>query len=352
MNLAGAAAGANDELQQILAQKHAEFVQQEQIRLRQEAEARQAEQFAQGLAFNREQAATRAMQDAADNAWRTQQGERQTRLDTEAQTDRNLARSRDQNAAGMRRMIGDFLMQRGQTPINPGERQTLQGMGVSEGIELPESVTRDPEAAFAERKRIEDLEHQHRLGEIAAQGAQTRQTATAKQTPTDTTNAYGDERRARTLQSVRDLRGQVSGWTVGAGGLLANLPTTDARSFRGKLDTLKANIAFNELAEMRAASKTGGALGSVAVRELALLENSQGNLDQLQRPEDLAAELDRIEQSLTRWTAATQQAGGSVPGNAGQQARDFMQQTGMPGAAPGGQRTGRYNPQTRRVEYD
>jgi hypothetical protein len=132
---------------------------------------------------------------------------------------------------------------------------------------------------------------------------------------TDTGGAsdYATEHSQRTSAAVDDIIDEVSGWTAGYGGLAASLPQTGARQLKGKLDTLRANIAFNELAAMRAASKTGGALGSVAVRELELLQNSLGNLDQLQDPQALIASLKQIKESADRWQQANGGAAKAAP---------------------------------------
>jgi hypothetical protein len=115
---------------------------------------------------------------------------------------------------------------------------------------------------------------------------------------------YSAERTIRTRQSVQELLKKVSGWTTGVGSVLANLPATDARSFSAELKTLGSSIAFNELTEMRAASKTGGALGNVSDTELALLTSALGALDQAQRPEDFRTQLLKIDASLDRWERA------------------------------------------------
>lgn len=133
------------------------------------------------------------------------------------------------------------------------------------------------------------------------------------------TQAYGEERTRRSLQSVAELKNLVTtkGRNVAGGvsGLMSWLPETDARSFRAQLDTLKANITFNELTEMREASKTGGALGQVSDREGALLGASLGALDPNQSPQQLAAQLDKIGGSLQRWQAA--KSGVATPARTG-----------------------------------
>lgn len=122
---------------------------------------------------------------------------------------------------------------------------------------------------------------------------------------------YSQERARRSIQSVDELIGKVGGWTAGPGSVLANIPGTDARDFSAQLETLKANIGFNELAEMRAASKTGGALGAISDREISLLSSVLGSLDPGQSPDALRGQLQKIKESLERWNTA--QSGGGQP---------------------------------------
>jgi len=121
--------------------------------------------------------------------------------------------------------------------------------------------------------------------------------------PASGPSPYMQERTIRNLQSVKELDKKVSGWTTGAGSLLGGLPATEARDFKAELDTLKANIAFGELTAMREASKTGGALGQVSERELALLTATRGALDPAQSPANFRTQLKKVGDSLARWEA-------------------------------------------------
>ncbi len=117
---------------------------------------------------------------------------------------------------------------------------------------------------------------------------------------------YSVERETRTLASVDELMGKVGRWTTGFGSLLARIPESAARNFQAELSTLKANIAFNELTQMREASKTGGALGQVSNLEMGLLESALGALDAGQSPDNIRAQLEKIKASITRWRDARQ----------------------------------------------
>jgi hypothetical protein len=69
---------------------------------------------------------------------------------------------------------------------------------------------------------------------------------------------------------------------TGLRGKLPNMPGSDAANARAQLDTLKSQIAFGVLQDMRNQSKTGGALGAVSEKELMLLQNNLAALDQAQ----------------------------------------------------------------------
>lgn len=61
---------------------------------------------------------------------------------------------------------------------------------------------------------------------------------------------------------------------------LANMPGTAAHDLRNTLETIEGNISFEKLNQMRQASPTGGALGSVSDKEIGLLKAAMGNLRQ------------------------------------------------------------------------
>lgn len=88
---------------------------------------------------------------------------------------------------------------------------------------------------------------------------------------------------------------QVGVLSAGPGGkILANFGGTKAADLRRTVDTLKASLSFDALAEMRRNSPTGGALGSVTERELELLGSTVASLDQAQSPTQLKENLQRV----------------------------------------------------------
>jgi len=89
---------------------------------------------------------------------------------------------------------------------------------------------------------------------------------------------------------ISDLK--ANGWN----GLLSALPDTEAKQLENYLLTIKANVGFQALQEMRNNSVTGGALGNVSELELKQLNAVLGSLDRLTDSEQLLESLDTIDQ--------------------------------------------------------
>jgi hypothetical protein len=103
------------------------------------------------------------------------------------------------------------------------------------------------------------------------------------------------------VSTVDEALDKVSKWsTGGTGAVLSRMPATEATDLRKTIDTLKGNLAFETLRAMRAASPTGGALGAVSERELALLESTVASLDPNQSADQLRANLNKVKQNFER----------------------------------------------------
>jgi hypothetical protein len=74
----------------------------------------------------------------------------------------------------------------------------------------------------------------------------------------------------------------------------ANIGGTGARDLAGSLNTIRANIGFDQLNQMRQASPTGGALGNVSNQEIAYLQAVLGDLGQSQSAGELQRNLRRM----------------------------------------------------------
>lgn len=109
------------------------------------------------------------------------------------------------------------------------------------------------------------------------------------------------------LNATNQVVPKVDAFTAGLGGTALNkIPGTEAKDVASVIDTIKANIGFEQLQAMRNASPTGGALGQVAVKELEFLQASLGNLSTAQSPEQLKKTLAEVQRHYQRWQMAAQ----------------------------------------------
>lgn len=140
----------------------------------------------------------------------------------------------------------------------------------------------------------------------------------------DPATAYAAERATRSIDMIDQLAPRVNRMTVGWGSLMAAIPESQATNFAADIKALGANLAFNELAEMRASNKTGGGLGPVSERELDLLTGAMGSLQTDQSPANMRKNLSMIRQSLLRWEQEKAKVGMDTPerGGAGPAAND------------------------------
>jgi hypothetical protein len=117
------------------------------------------------------------------------------------------------------------------------------------------------------------------------------------------------DRIINTIDQAVPLVGYTTAGLAGA----ANIPGTEGRDLETALTTIKANLGFDRLQQMRDASKTGGALGQVAVKELEALQATVASLDRGQSPAKLKENLEDIKYYYERWRKAVN---GQDPGPA------------------------------------
>jgi hypothetical protein len=100
------------------------------------------------------------------------------------------------------------------------------------------------------------------------------------------------DRLASTARSVMNHPGLngITSWNS----KIPDLPGSEAADARAELETLKSQIGFSVLAAMRAASKTGGALGSISDAEGERLNNNLAALQNSQSPDAFRANLQKI----------------------------------------------------------
>jgi len=96
-------------------------------------------------------------------------------------------------------------------------------------------------------------------------------------------------------EAVNLAKENINGASTGFGGsILGNVPGSSGRALRSYIDTLKSNLAFDELAKMRASSPTGGSVGSASDADMRLLSSTVASLDPGLDGKTLAANLDKV----------------------------------------------------------
>jgi hypothetical protein len=134
-------------------------------------------------------------------------------------------------------------------------------------------------------------------------------------------------------ESIDLAKGQTDSWfaTGLPGQMTKGIGGTPGHNLEQTLATVKANIGFDRLQEMRDNSPTGGALGQVSEMENRLLQAVWGSLEQSQSEDQLISNLEKVRAQVKESWARIAQAyeadfGKPFPGFAG----DGPQQ----GAAP------------------
>lgn len=116
------------------------------------------------------------------------------------------------------------------------------------------------------------------------------------------------EKVGRLKTTVDQAIGQSNQWFAsGVGsGIASKFAATPATNLRSTLETIKGNLGFNELQQMRDASPTGGALGQVAVQELMALQSTIASLDPSQSDQQIQANLAKVRSHLDNWQKAVE----------------------------------------------
>jgi len=155
---------------------------------------------------------------------------------------------------------------------------------------------------------VEDPTAESGVRFIPIKGSKADKEAAAAAEREGVTQQQAAQKEAVVSKSVDFLVGKID-----AGGLF-NLPEAgivgdvlgalginqDAVDFKNELASVQANVAFDRLQQMREASKTGGALGSVSEGELDLLMAAYGNIKQSTSPKKLKENLLYIKKIMTK----------------------------------------------------
>lgn len=254
-------------------------------------------------------------------------------------------------------LLGEYqaLVDRGEN-LTAGERARrdalasyLAGNNVNVRLEQGPQVGTIPPGHQLERMPDGTLRMTQIPGSPAQRAEQQRRDSTAR-----TGNAVVQD-----IDRVFSLLDQASLPVTGFGAsTLGRVPGTGAADAARLLDGIRANVGFERLNQMRQESPTGGALGAVTERELALLQSVMGSLDQTQSPQQFRDNLARVRNTFLdivhgpghgprrmRLSYETDDVAPvpEVPGPGGSG-------VATPPPAAGEPRRLRYNPRTNRIE--
>ncbi len=309
------AGGANDAITAFLMQREMENRQRmlDELTQRRQAEAdedRRRQIELQEQRFNAEQA-------------------RQQQQDALVADDRQRGLSKERDERNVRGMMAEAMTQ---GPLTQDSANTIGIMALSEGMPVPEQVRQyqaDARAALARSAGLADYEAKGMIdASIEAQApAGDDRYRTVGGSIFDTSNErfltppqqqgggrggdmspYTQRGQSRLLTAIEGLEPQIGPDTVGtwrAKGARSvqgftpgdSNPTVD---FDAALSQITALIGFDELNQMRAASKTGGALGNVSDRELKYLQSVAGALDPNQTEAAFRAQLGKVKAEIER----------------------------------------------------
>ena len=110
------------------------------------------------------------------------------------------------------------------------------------------------------------------------------------------------------LDAVSRAEAGANAFTVGVLQRLKFADGSPQANLQAQITTIRANIGFDRLQQMRMDSPTGGALGQVAVQELEALQNSIASLEQSQGPTQFKENLKIVRKRYLEFQTATKRA--------------------------------------------
>lgn len=183
--------------------------------------------------------------------------------------------------------------------IGPSEAQTAaQVEAARQGVQTQ---------FLPEQERIKTQAEIDRASGVARAKSEAERDAQAPQRAAKYRQALATAQNVET--SIDRALGMIGPESTGfVGARLRGVEGSPAYNLQAEIETIKANLGFDRLQEMRDNSPTGGALGQVAIQELVALQSTVANLDPNQSGDQLRANIGRIKEHYARWKAAIQQA--------------------------------------------
>lgn len=257
---------------------------------------------------------------SADMALTSQRRAQESKLTAEANREEQLrtalaglpAEATDKDVEAVVRQFGDpnkifsTIEKRQTAELNRQAKAELEKEKAEERarIERDRQEFRQSMAALAAQQRNASSDLQRQMLQLRIDDLKEKQNAKeeAKTLKQDAALNHA----GKVITDVQEASGLVRGMTTGLAGKAQSLvPGTDAFNLNQRLLTIKANLGFDRLQQMRDASPTGGALGQVAVQELNALQSTVGSLEIGQDRKELSKNLEKIEHHYNNWIRTT-----------------------------------------------
>lgn len=187
-------------------------------------------------------------------------------------------------------------------PLSSAQRATLtQKVGASkiaqEKLKIQERQQELRELEQAQVKETNKLRREELQLKIKKRRDEIAQAELAK----DLSNDQKIEQAANVISKSDRALSDLGFFTTGfVGKILSAVPGTEAFDVDKTIDVIRANLGFAELQKMRDASKTGGALGQVTVREIELLQSTLDSMNVGQSEPQLRESLETIKATYQR----------------------------------------------------
>lgn len=196
--------------------------------------------------------------------------------------------------------------QRGSTPIAPPSGATgAVGPGTAGSSAMPAAPAMAPRTPVASLNEVagntREIERQKKLGAGQAEAALSLPAKYAQMRNITQAADVVTQNIDDALANTNWLSSGIAGWAT------RGIPGSPAFELNRLVDTVKANVGFQGLKNMRYESPTGGALGQVAVKELEFLQAALGNLETAQNPADLAKQLDAVKSHFAQFKQFSEQ---------------------------------------------
>ena len=196
-----------------------------------------------------------------------------------------------------------LLTRRGYNPRDiGGTLYTPKLSKPDEGVGEEKKITLGPEQEEGYIKKVEEIKQEAKLGAA-------RMDDLIRMRPKAFSSLGAFQQKTNFMkENIAQALNNISGWSTEFGSALSGWPGSQAQALKTILNTIKANVGFQALQEMRANSPTGGALGQVSERELAYLQATLGDIAQEQDGAILAEKLRAMQGQIEGMGERLQQA--------------------------------------------